>query len=106
MDELAGAALAMRAAMTPIKSHRVGLLDTCGTGGDGGSGGLWLGNGGDGGAGGDGGGDAGDGGSVGLLSLVGRGGNGETCAKCGTVNRHDDRLGAFANRMKTFAGAT
>lgn len=36
VDELAGAALAMRATMTPIKSHRVGLLDTCGTGGDGG----------------------------------------------------------------------
>jgi anthranilate phosphoribosyltransferase len=34
VDEVAGAALAMRAHMTPIRSrHRV-LLDTCGTGGD------------------------------------------------------------------------
>jgi anthranilate phosphoribosyltransferase len=35
VDELAGAALAMRKHMTPIRSHRTGLLDTCGTGGDG-----------------------------------------------------------------------
>jgi anthranilate phosphoribosyltransferase len=35
IDELAGAALAMRKHMTPIHSKRVGLLDTCGTGGDG-----------------------------------------------------------------------
>ncbi len=35
VDELAGAALAMRSHMTPIHSRRSGLLDTCGTGGDG-----------------------------------------------------------------------
>ncbi len=34
VDEIAGAALAMRRHMTPIRSHRTGLLDTCGTGGD------------------------------------------------------------------------
>lgn len=36
IDEITGAALAMRASMTPIRSKRTGLLDTCGTGGDGG----------------------------------------------------------------------
>jgi len=36
IDEVAGAAMAMRATMTPIRSARSGLLDTCGTGGDGG----------------------------------------------------------------------
>ncbi|MFO0817904.1 MAG: anthranilate phosphoribosyltransferase [Pirellulales bacterium] len=34
VDEIAGAALAMRRHMTPIQSARTGLLDTCGTGGD------------------------------------------------------------------------
>ncbi len=33
--EVAGAAAAMRRQMTPIRSRRAGLLDTCGTGGDG-----------------------------------------------------------------------
>ena len=33
--EVAGAALAMRRQMTPIRSERTGLVDTCGTGGDG-----------------------------------------------------------------------
>jgi anthranilate phosphoribosyltransferase len=33
--ELAGAALALRRHMTPIRSTRQGLVDTCGTGGDG-----------------------------------------------------------------------
>jgi anthranilate phosphoribosyltransferase len=33
--EVAGAAAAMRRQMTPIRSRRTGLLDTCGTGGDG-----------------------------------------------------------------------
>lgn len=32
-DEIAGAALAMRRHMTPIRSSRLGILDTCGTGG-------------------------------------------------------------------------
>lgn len=36
-EELAGAAAAMRRHMTPIRSSRTGLLDTCGTGGDGSS---------------------------------------------------------------------
>ncbi len=35
VSELVGAALAMRRAMTPIKTSRANLLDTCGTGGDG-----------------------------------------------------------------------
>ncbi len=35
VSELVGAALAMRRAMTPIKTARTNLLDTCGTGGDG-----------------------------------------------------------------------
>jgi len=35
VSELVGAALAMRKAMTPIKTTRSNLLDTCGTGGDG-----------------------------------------------------------------------
>lgn len=35
VSELVGAALAMRRAMTPIKTSRTNLLDTCGTGGDG-----------------------------------------------------------------------
>jgi anthranilate phosphoribosyltransferase len=35
VDEVAGAAAAMRGRMTPIRSRRTGLLDTCGTGGDG-----------------------------------------------------------------------
>ncbi|MCY2973571.1 MAG: anthranilate phosphoribosyltransferase [Planctomycetota bacterium] len=35
VSELIGAALAMRRAMTPIKTSRTNLLDTCGTGGDG-----------------------------------------------------------------------
>jgi anthranilate phosphoribosyltransferase len=35
VDEVAGAALAMRRHMTPIHTRRTGLLDTCGTGGDG-----------------------------------------------------------------------
>lgn len=34
VDEIAGAALAMRRHMTPIRSQRTELLDTCGTGGD------------------------------------------------------------------------
>jgi len=34
VDEIAGAALALRSHMTLIRSHRAGLLDTCGTGGD------------------------------------------------------------------------
>lgn len=33
--ELAGCARAMRAAVTPVRSQRSGLVDTCGTGGDG-----------------------------------------------------------------------
>jgi anthranilate phosphoribosyltransferase len=33
VDEIAGAALAMRKHMTPIRSRRTGLVDTCGTGG-------------------------------------------------------------------------
>lgn len=33
VDELAGAAAAMREQMTPIRSRRTGVLDTCGTGG-------------------------------------------------------------------------
>jgi anthranilate phosphoribosyltransferase len=35
VEEVAGAALALRRQMTPIRSHRAGLIDTCGTGGDG-----------------------------------------------------------------------
>jgi len=35
VSEIAGAAIAMRRHMTPIRSHRTGVLDTCGTGGDG-----------------------------------------------------------------------
>ena len=35
VDEVAGAAIAMRRHMTPIRSNRAGLVDTCGTGGDG-----------------------------------------------------------------------
>lgn len=35
VDELTGAARAMRARMTPIVVHRAPILDTCGTGGDG-----------------------------------------------------------------------
>ena len=35
VTEIAGAAQAMRERMTPIRSTRSGLLDTCGTGGDG-----------------------------------------------------------------------
>lgn len=35
VDEVAGAAAAMREHMTPIRSSRPNLLDTCGTGGDG-----------------------------------------------------------------------
>src|SRR5205085_3491672 len=34
VDEIAGAALAMRRHMTPIRTKRTGLLDTCGTGGN------------------------------------------------------------------------
>src|SRR5688572_12909088 len=34
VDEIAGAALAMRRHMTPIRTTRCGLVDTCGTGGD------------------------------------------------------------------------
>jgi anthranilate phosphoribosyltransferase len=34
VDEIAGAALAMRRHMTPIHTTRTGLVDTCGTGGD------------------------------------------------------------------------
>ncbi|HEX4145910.1 MAG TPA: anthranilate phosphoribosyltransferase [Pirellulales bacterium] len=35
VDEVAGAAAAMREQMTPIRTTRTGVLDTCGTGGDG-----------------------------------------------------------------------
>jgi anthranilate phosphoribosyltransferase len=35
VEEVAGAALAMRRHMTPIRSSREGIVDTCGTGGDG-----------------------------------------------------------------------
>jgi anthranilate phosphoribosyltransferase len=35
VDEIAGAAAAMRRHMTPIRSKRTGILDTCGTGGGG-----------------------------------------------------------------------
>ena len=35
VSEIAGAAAAMRKHMTPIKTRRQGLVDTCGTGGDG-----------------------------------------------------------------------
>lgn len=35
VEEIAGAAAAMRRHMTPIRSARSGLIDTCGTGGDG-----------------------------------------------------------------------
>ena len=35
VSEVAGAALAMRRKMTPIRSARPDVLDTCGTGGDG-----------------------------------------------------------------------
>jgi anthranilate phosphoribosyltransferase len=35
VDEIAGAALALRRSLTPIRSTRADLLDTCGTGGDG-----------------------------------------------------------------------
>lgn len=35
VEEIAGAAAALRRFMTPIRSARTGLLDTCGTGGDG-----------------------------------------------------------------------
>jgi anthranilate phosphoribosyltransferase len=34
-DEVAGAALALRRQMTPIRTRRSGVIDTCGTGGDG-----------------------------------------------------------------------
>ena len=34
VDEVAGAAVALRRHMTPIRSDREDLLDTCGTGGD------------------------------------------------------------------------
>jgi anthranilate phosphoribosyltransferase len=34
VEEVAGAALAMRRHMTPIRSQRSGVIDTCGTGGD------------------------------------------------------------------------
>ncbi len=34
-DEVAGAALALRRQMTPIRTSRTGVIDTCGTGGDG-----------------------------------------------------------------------
>src|SRR4029450_12399937 len=33
VDEIAGAATAMRRHMTPIRTHRMGVIDTCGTGG-------------------------------------------------------------------------
>lgn len=36
VSELVGAARGMRVMMTPIRTRRTGLLDTCGTGGDGG----------------------------------------------------------------------
>lgn len=35
VGEVAGAAIAMRRHMTPIRSQRSGIIDTCGTGGDG-----------------------------------------------------------------------
>jgi anthranilate phosphoribosyltransferase len=35
VEEIAGAALAMRKCMTPIRTRRTGVIDTCGTGGDG-----------------------------------------------------------------------
>jgi anthranilate phosphoribosyltransferase len=35
VEEIAGAAAAMRAHMTPVRSDRKGILDTCGTGGTG-----------------------------------------------------------------------
>ena len=35
VEEIAGAAAAMRRHMTPIRSQRTGVIDTCGTGGDG-----------------------------------------------------------------------
>jgi len=35
VEEIAGAAQAMRRHMTPIRTRRTGLIDTCGTGGDG-----------------------------------------------------------------------
>ena len=35
VEEIAGAASAMRRHMTPIRTRRTGILDTCGTGGDG-----------------------------------------------------------------------
>src|SRR5690606_37842498 len=35
VSEIAGAAAAMRKHMTPIRTSRTGLVDTCGTGGDG-----------------------------------------------------------------------
>lgn len=35
VDEVAGAAMALRSHMTPIRSTRTGLVDTCGTGGGG-----------------------------------------------------------------------
>jgi anthranilate phosphoribosyltransferase len=35
VEEVAGAAAAMRRAMTPVRTTRTGLIDTCGTGGDG-----------------------------------------------------------------------
>ncbi len=35
VDEIAGAAAALRRFMTPIRTSRTGVLDTCGTGGDG-----------------------------------------------------------------------
>ena len=35
VEEIAGAATAMRAHMTPLESSRQDLVDTCGTGGDG-----------------------------------------------------------------------
>lgn len=35
VQEIAGAAIAMRRHMTPIRTSRAGLIDTCGTGGDG-----------------------------------------------------------------------
>jgi anthranilate phosphoribosyltransferase len=34
VEEIAGAAASLRRHMTPIRSQRVGLIDTCGTGGD------------------------------------------------------------------------
>jgi anthranilate phosphoribosyltransferase len=37
VEEVAGAAAAMREHMTPVRSTRAGLVDTCGTGGDGAS---------------------------------------------------------------------